>query len=85
MQLLLDNVYNELGLRHLDKQDICAIIYLLFEKRTELGFRTNCLCNFSQFKEKIYEYYRLSPSTYKKNQIIERADRYRNAECISMI
>ena len=84
-QLLLDNVYNEFGLRRLDKQDICAIIYLLYEKREKLGFGTNSLCKFSQFKEKIYEYYRLSPSTYKRNQIIERADRYRNAECISMI
>ena len=84
-QLLLDNVYNELGLRYLDKQDVCAVIYLLFEKKDKLGFKTGSLCKFNQFKEKIYEYFRLSPSTYKKNQIIERADEYRNKSCILTI
>ena len=84
-QLLLDNVYNALNLRHRRKQEVCAIVYLLYEKRVELGFRTDCLCKFSQFKKKIYEYYRLSPSTFKRNQIKEIADDFRNEECIVMI
>lgn len=84
-QLLLDNVYNDLRLRQLDKQDVCAIIYLLFEKRYELGFKKGVLDKFAQFKEKIYEYYRLTPSTYKKNQIADRADIFRDKECILAI
>ena len=61
---VLDTIYEYFAFPKMKKKDACAVVYLLFKKRTEVGFRPT-LDNFSKFKNKIYEYYKLQPPTYK--------------------
>lgn len=73
---VLDTIYEYMAFPRLKKRDACAIVYILFDRRKDIGF-VSTIENFTQFKEEIYSYYRLKAPTYKFCKLESTIDDYR--------
>lgn len=72
---ILDTVYEYMAFPRLNKRDACAIVYILFKNRKEIGFVAD-LDNYNKFRNMIFEYYKRPASSYKPCKLQESIDKY---------